>query len=618
MKLASCLFLAASFCAVPCAHAQFMMTSGGRGQVAVPPSEGEFLFSGIIDEDRATDWETPKRGALEGVIPARTTICSTLSAGSSLAQINTAINNCPAGQTVFLEAGTYNINGMLTWGSNNNNVTLRGAGADETILDFSGSGTCNGEGASVCVSAGWLNQDSPQNSTTWTAGYSVGTSEITVGNATNMSVGQIIILDQLDDSSDSGGIYVCETSGVCSDEGGGAPGRPGRGQMHVARVVSKTGNQVTIHPPLTMPNWRSGQTPGVWWSASFPIIEGVGIENLTIDATDAANRAGIVFMTVKDSWAKGVRIMNADRAHVWLYRSMQMTVRDSYFYGGQGDHSESYGIEGFGTSWNLIENNIFNFVTGPIKHNGSETGSVIAYNFSIDDNYTAGGSSPQWMIPTIAFHEVGISYLLHEGNDGLGYLHDNIHGTTHFNTAFRNHLYGDTWNNPAKSDNTAIINLGAFARFYNIIGNVLGRTGYYNTYQTLISFGDTSIYNLGWPNDAPSDARVAQTMMRWGNYDTVNNAVRWQSSEVPTADAFYPNAVPDSQTLPASFYRRSAPSFWATPWGTPPWPAIGPDVTGGNISGWGGRANKIPARLCYENTPKVGKLLTFDAEDCYQ
>lgn len=596
--------------------AQTMVMLGAQSGAIEEP--GEFLFSGIVSDDRAYDWENPARGALGGVIPARTTICSTLSAGSTLAQINTAINNCPAEQTVLLEAGTYNINGMLSWGSSNNNVTLRGAGADLTILDFSGAGTCSGEGASVCVSAGWLNQDSPQNSTTWTAGYSVGATTITVGNATNMSVGQIIILDQLDDSVDGGGIYVCAEAVACSDEGGNSPGRPGRGQMHVARVVSKSGNDVTIHPPLTMPNWRSGQTPGVWWAASFPVMEGIGIEDLTIDATDAANRAGIVFMTVHDSWAKGVRVLNADRAHVWLYRALQMTVRDSYFYGGQGDHSESYGVEGFGTGWNLIENNIFNHVTGPIKHNGSETGSVVAYNFSIDDNYTAEGSAPQWMIPTIAMHEVGISYLLHEGNDGLGYLHDDIHGTTHFITAFRNFFYGDTWNSPAKSDNTAVINLAAFARFYNIVGNVLGRTGYYNTYQTLISFGDTSIYNLGWPNDVTTDARVSQTMLRWGNYDTVNNAVRFQSSEVPTADAFYPNAVPASQTLPPSFYLASGPpSFWATPWGTPSWPPIGPDVSSGNVSGWGGHANKIPARLCYENTTKVSDVLQFNADDCY-
>ena len=37
---------------------------------------------------------------------------------------------------------------------------------------------------------------------------------------------------------------------------------------------------------------------------------------------------------------------------------------------------------------------------------------------------------------------------------------------------------------------------------------------------------------------------------------------------------------------------------------TPPWPAIGPDVTGGSApDGAGGFSYPIPAQLCYENTP---------------
>jgi hypothetical protein len=86
---------------------------------------------------------------------------------------------------------------------------------------------------------------------------------------------------------------------------------------------------------------------------------------------------------------------------------------------------------------------------------------------------------------------------------------------------------------------------------------------------------------------------------------------------VPTSDSFFPNPVPGSQQLPASFYLSGRPSFWTTPWGTPPWPAIGPDVSNGNVAGWGGHANRIPARLCYENTPKSNGILVFNASSCY-
>src|SRR6266571_2475923 len=59
----------------------------------------------------------------------------------------------------------------------------------------------------------------------------------------------------------------------------------------------------------------------------------------------------------------------------------------------------------------------------------------------------------------------------------------------------------------------------------------------------------------------------------------------------------YGNSVPANQTLPASFYLSAKPSWW----GTMPWPAIGPDVTGGNIANVGGHAYKNPAQVCYES-----------------
>ena len=45
----------------------------------------------------------------------------------------------------------------------------------------------------------------------------------------------------------------------------------------------------------------------------------------------------------------------------------------------------------------------------------------------------------------------------------------------------------------------------------------------------------------------------------------------------------------------------------------------GPDVTGGNISGYAGHAYKIPARVCYESTVKDGNggMPSFNAAACY-
>jgi hypothetical protein len=73
-----------------------------------------------------------------------------------------------------------------------------------------------------------------------------------------------------------------------------------------------------------------------------------------------------------------------------------------------------------------------------------------------------------------------------------------------------------------------------------------------------------------------------------------------------------------SSTLPASFWTSSQPAWWATAYGTPAWPAIGPDVSGGSDSSVAGHANKIPARLCYEGLSRDSTgAKEFDANTCY-
>jgi len=102
-------------------------------------------------------------------------------------------------------------------------------------------------------------------------------------------------------------------------------------------------------------------------------------------------------------------------------------------------------------------------------------------------------------------------------------------------------------------------------------------------------------------------------MMRWGNYDTVNAAVLWNASEVPSGLSQYANPVPADNNLPNSFYLSAKPSWWAA---SIPWPAIGPDVTGGQDTA--GHAYKIPAHVCYDNSQKnADGTLIFNADNCY-
>jgi len=95
--------------------------------------------------------------------------------------------------------------------------------------------------------------------------------------------------------------------------------------------------------------------------------------------------------------------------------------------------------------------------------------------------------------------------------------------------------------------------------------------------------------------------------LRWGNFDFATSQSQWKSSELPSG-----LTVPTSQALPPSLFLTSRPAWW----GTTPWPAIGPDVSGGPDGA--GHAHKIPAQVCYEGTRKNGDgTLAFNAKTCY-
>jgi hypothetical protein len=91
-----------------------------------------------------------------------------------------------------------------------------------------------------------------------------------------------------------------------------------------------------------------------------------------------------------------------------------------------------------------------------------------------------------------------------------------------------------------------------------------------------------------------------------GNYDSASASTVWNVNGI------------GGETLPASFYKSSQPAFWSTAYGAPPWPAIGPDVSGGPDTATGGHANYIPAELCYNGLARdtTGAKL-FDANTCF-
>ena len=254
-------------------------------------------------------------------------------------------------------------------------------------------------------------------------------------------------------------------------------------------------------------------------------------------------------------------------------------------------------------------NNIFQNVDTPLLAGTSE-GEVYGYNFSFNDYYSV---DPSFVIQSANEHGAGTIYNLFEGNNGNGFRADVMQGASGLNTLFRNRYNG--WESgETQSLNPIIVN--SYHRYENLIGNVLGQSGVQTAYQN----SDVPIYDIGSGDCCDGtvvadDSIVVSTMMRWGNYDTVNGANRFLASEVPSGIGAYANPVPAGDSLPPSFFLNAKPGWW----GTMPWPAVGPDVAGGDIPDIDGHAYKLPAQLCYDTSTKDanGILIDFNADRCY-
>lgn len=346
----------------------------------------------------------------------------------------------------------------------------------------------------------------------------------------------------------------------------------------------------------------------------------------------------------------------SSETHIQFFESLRVTVQNSYFYQTAPTATVQYGIEPFPSSDSLIQNNIFQMVSAPVPINGPCSGCVVAYNFDVNNWFGSIAGPNAWLNQGEFFHSV-IDHVLMEGNVGAGTYSDNSHGTHHFNTIFRTAANGYQQNDGfLPTGSTTPLQLDSFSRFYNVIGNVWGspalpQTNYEATAGNGISTG-TAIYAIGIGDEVPNDPNVARTLMLWGNYSSVtqssdtpaNSGIRFVSSEVPSGITNYSNPVPPNDNLPPSFYLASEPSWWAS---STPWPAIGPDVTGGKVSvclggtdkaayvtsssqcpgstlaSMGGHVNAIPALACYLNTmagPPDGitaTALNFNAGACY-
>jgi hypothetical protein len=609
-------------------------------------------WAGIVAPSRAIDWnkaglpaafpdgETTPNPWTPPVRPACTSaqagMTVPVAAGTSMSAIGTALSSCstanPKGSYLLLGPGTFTLSANTNFYSGN--VTLRGSGPMQTIVQVTGSaqlsiGAASGAGSAPLTAA--------------TQNYTRGATSVVVTTSSPPTVGNVAWLNQCDTGFsgnpctgthvDNGGLYVCGLDTVCDSEGSNNPTSytPAFQQQTVlvTSVTNSGGGTYTIGftPGLYMPNWDYARTPTLNWQTQSYIAVGEGIEDMTFVFSSGQSEE-VDIGSAYGCWIKGVRFIGTpvNRA-VNVSRSKNSLVTNNYFFGSASSSAINLAIQQGSDSDDLLLNNI---TDGMVLNDatGSDEGVVIAYNFSRDVIIS-------YYQPPNFQHQAGSAFVLNEGNEVGGILDDDTWGTHDLNTFFRNDVFcSDPPFDIAGVYGQGIL-MGPFARFDNAIGNAIGGSKCTTYQSTASNYVSNYIFSFG----AGNDPLGLDTSMRWGNYDTVTGAVRWcgdssdpgwsttcgSISEVPSSlaspNASLSNPVPSDMTLPASFFMDVSAhpsggtglSWWKVckSWTTfpttcaaadpPPFPAAGPDVTGGpNMNG---HAYDIPAALAYTYLP---------------
>jgi len=666
-------------------------------------------WTGLLSPQRATDWtKAGVQGATPGALPSASwTQCgSTIQAGASAATINAAIQACGTDQYVQLGAGDFNGLSQITFGTKNN-VALRGMGPDQTRLHFSSAASCGGPGALICTNGYQLSgiysgQNTP---CAWTSGYSQGSTQITISSSCGVAmpvVGDVIMLDQCDtglsgytpsggytestgtclsgSAVDNGNYFNCELQGGMSGDGSPSSGCAKEGtdgngvinrfesESHIVTAVN--GNTITLAEPIMNVNFNvtSGLDPEAWW---YPVLSNIGVESLYIDDSPISSYTyGVYFINAANTWAYEVEVYNSYGAAVAFDGGSHHELANSYMY--EDRYPDDQATQSSMTSYDLYINNIYQQHEDAVLFEGVSSGSVVAYNwFAQACNYQSSSAVCRSDAQNAGYrsHSNGNNFYLFEGNYGPGYMDDDDHGTGLSDTAYRNFFTG--WeacgtsngslypNGPcgtdsARASQTNAVSLPVYARYINLFANVLGTPGFHNQVFDNSSsnfYPNTYVYLMGSGEGFGGnvDSLVLSTAAVWGNWDAATNGVLENSSYTGSSAPLYPGLSSPSTTFPASFFLSGRPAWWPS---SIPYPAIGPDVSNGNVgqvsgslnaagsysgapaligatnwgntvnAAWGGHVNFTPAGLCYINgggTPDgTGPAITFSPENCYK
>lgn len=712
------LFLLAAFSLS--AHAQnwsgILAPTYGTGACTLAPSN--------VPAGCGVDWT---QVGIPGGLPTGTQAgsmiaASTCSNGASdcTSTINTALSSCGGSsgveRFVQLGAGTFLYNGTITVPAY---CYLNGSGANQTILTQGSSSS-----SSIVLGAAGGNA-SASRAVNITSGATAGSTGLTLSSASGVSVGNLLLVSELNNPTYVESVGSEGTTQLECLYGWGPGNGMARQRCEIHQVIGKSGNLVTISPPLltdyggTAPAWSASTYYGEYafisangslWeqtynntsspyhcrsgsvSPTFPSSPAIGtatvtdntciwlayaagtglmaqavpfapsavqagIENLQIYDDGATRRADILIGTCMFCFVHGIEVNYTSDDWIRDADGFRNQIDSSYFSnsfshsaGGSDVAVDVY----YGTTGDLVENNIFErgHVGGVMLEEGSAA-NVIAYNYVTGQFDT---TATNWNSSAVDNHSAHPQFNLFEGNVWNGFAADSTWGTSSHGTLFRNWDQGTPMVcNPTSTTRATVacspyghpgqsganswhpfqqaqgILLAYTANYYNVIGDVIGSSqaqAMVNTSNSALAQAASTVWHSGvdygygatWSgmligfsetSDSGSyaldSARPFTTMLQHGTYNNVSGSITWNGN------------LP--HTLPASFFLSSKPLWWPS---SLPWPAIGPDVTGG--SGPGGYVYSStaanPAENCYFNVMNAadgggGSPLSFNAASCY-
>lgn len=415
----------------------------------------------IIDDVCLVPWQPGVTVGVPGGIPTDRVKCTTSQCQAvesaavgyrngttdATTLIQSAINSAAQNTYVSVPAGTWKVSG-LGLDYSRDKVTLRGAGMNSTIFDCRG-GVCivvgNGGGIFSLVTTPVI------------SGLYEGSTHITVGNGSTFSVGQTALLQVENDKDPRWPVL--------------APSDFPYLRKQVVKVTARSGNNLTIFPGLY------GEYSGLSAKLSNQLITGspyqtdfAGLEDFTIDGSNASVQFGLFFAGTNASWVKNVKTRHMANYSVFFNDSLNCEMRDSYL-----DELNHAGSNGAGLLMNiasgcLIENNIIRESFPNVEVNHGSSGNVFGYNFLNNENGLIGFDTN---------HGPHNTFNLYEGNIVHNILSDGYFGGEANGTFFRNWVTGVALSNSGGSNiATYILSLKRMARNTSIVGNMFGTSGY--------------------------------------------------------------------------------------------------------------------------------------------